>query len=435
MVKMEAAIPKITKTIVDAVVPAKNELFVWDDEIKGFGLKVFPTGAKSYIFQYRTPHGRSRRVTIGKHSAAMTAEQARSKAKAMRRTVEDGGDPLGDKQAQRRALTVSAILDQYLGSARFLEKADSTRSIDRSRINRHLKPTLGAKFIDELTPEAVRRAFGKIRDGGTAVDEKTGPHGRARVTGGAGAARMSIRLLKAIFQWAISEGYASSNPASAVNVGSDGERDTILGGSDDYARLFRTLDQMENEKRILQAHADAIRLIALTGARRGEITSLIWQHVDLQKGLIVLPPAAHKSGRKTQKTRIIGLPAAGQAIIARQPARELDEFVFRPAKGSGAITLSHVWRRVRTEAQLPADIGLHGLRHSLASHMAMNGAAASEIMVSLGHRQISTSQKYIHWAQDARVPLAERAAAHIVAAMEPKQEVAMVTPLKGPSHG
>ena len=93
----------------------------------------------------------------------------------------------------------------------------------------------------------------------------------------------------------------------------------ILDDAEAYGRLFQTLDRMEAERRIRQPAADAIRVIALTGARRGEIAGMLWQHVDLKAGTVTLPPAAHKTGKKTGKPRIIGLPAAAQALIARQP--------------------------------------------------------------------------------------------------------------------
>lgn len=426
----EAAYMKITKTVVDATQPSAERRFVWDSDIKGFGLLVLPSGVKSFIFQYRSPEGRSRRATIGKHSQTLTAEQARQKAKQMRRTVEDGRDPLGEKQEQREALTVAEVLDLYLASAKFAEKAETTQSVDKGRVERHLKPMLGKKYVDKLTTEDVRRAFAGIRDGKTACDVKTGPRGRAIVRGGEGAARMAIRVLRAASNWAIAEGLASANPAANCKIGSDGTRDTILGSADDYARLFRTIEVMANEKRIRDEVADCIRVIALTGARRGEIAGLRWRHVDSKAGTIVLPPKAHKTGRKTGKPRIIGLPAAARAIIARQPAGEPDDFVFKPARGEGMLSLSKPWRTIRAEAQLPEGIGLHGLRHSLASHMAMEGAQAAEIMTTLGHAQLSTAQKYIHWAQDARAELAEKAAAHISAALEPKQKKAQVAQIK-----
>jgi integrase len=190
-----------------------------------------------------------------------------------------------------------------------------------------------------------------------------------------------------------------------------------MRNSDDYASLFRALERMENEKRVRPAHADAIRIIALTGARRGEIANLLHSNVDLKNGIITLPPLQHKTGRKTGKPRIIGLPAAAQAIISRQPEGSPSDYVFMPSKGSGAVSLSKSWNKVREEAGLPEGIGLHGLRHSLASHMAMQGAEAAEIMTTLGHSQLSTAQKYVHWAQDARSGLAERAASVVIAGM------------------
>ena len=97
-----------------------------------------------------------------------------------------------------------------------------------------------------------------------------------------------------------------------------------------------------------------------------------------------------------------------------------------PRKGEGAVSLAKPWRQIRKEAELPEGIGLHGLRHSLASAMAMNGAQAAEIMTALGHRQLSTAQRYIHWAQDSRAALAEKSAAHISAALTGKKKKAKV---------
>ena len=88
-----------------------------------------------------------------------------------------------------------------------------------------------------------------------------------------------------------------------------------------------------------------------------------------------------------------------------------------PRAGGKVLDVSAPWRDIRKAAGLPATIGLHGLRHSLASHMAMSGSEAAEIMTALGHRDITTSQKYVHWARDRRQELAERAAATITAAI------------------
>jgi integrase len=228
----------------------------------------------------------------------------------------------------------------------------------------------------------------------------------------------------------VTEKTVKENPAAGIKTGADGTRDTILDDADAYARLFQTLDTMETERRLRQPVADAIRVIALTGARRGEVAGMRWRHVDLKAGTVTLD--AHKTAKTTGKPRQIGLPSAAAAIIARQPEGDSDDYIFAPARGAGPVQLGKPWRAIRAEAELPEGIGLHGLRHSLASHMAMQGAQASEIMTALGHRNLATSQKYIHWAQDARQEIAEKAASVALAGMA-GGKVADVVRLKGKS--
>jgi integrase len=409
---------KITKRFVDGLKPDPDggRVIVRDTETPGFNLLVLPSGVMSYRLQYRTAQGVQREPTIGKHGD-WTPDQARKRAWEMRQEIKSGHDPLAAKRERAQALTVAAMLDAYVGSDRFAGNAPSTQAIDRGRVERHLKPLLGRKHVDILTPGEIERTRVAIRDGKTAGRIKTGKRGLARVRGGEGAARMSLWLLRSACNWALSEKLIKSNPCSDLKTGSSGTRDVIIENADAYGRLFRTLQKMEDEKRIRAPVADAIRLIALTGARRGEVAALRWSYVDLKRGVLTLPPTAHKTGHKSGKPKTIGLPSAAQAIIARQPAGAAGAYVFAPSQGSGPLSLSKPWRAVRVEAELPETIGLHGLRHSLASHMAMNGAEAAEIMTALGHRQLSTAQRYVHWARDARQALAERAAAVALAGM------------------
>jgi integrase len=425
-------VTKISKRIVDAARPGPKPVFTWDATLPGFGLLVLPSGSKSFVFQYRTREGKTRRATIAK-VGAITPDEARALAERMSAAVKGGGDPLDERAAAREALTVGELLDAYLKSEKFKAKAESTRVTDQGRIERHLRPLLGGRHCAKVQPEDVRRAFAAIRAGKTAKTEKTGPRGLSRVRGGEGAARKCVRLLAAVFAWGITEKLVEANPVSGIAVGSDGEREAVLD-ADGYARLFAALDAMEAERRVRPAVADAIRLIALTGARRGEVLGLRWRHVDLRNGRIVIPPAAHKTGHATGKPRIINLETTGQEIIARQPAGKPDELVFRPSKGQGPLTLAKPWRALRKEAQLPEDmLGVHGLRHSLATALAVGGAQASEVMAALGHRKLATSQRYVHFAEEARKRLAERAAGPALAGMAAASSKpnAAVTALKG----
>lgn len=406
---------RISKRVVDAARADSKAVFTWDDRLPGFALVVQPTGSKSFVFQYRTAEGRSRRATIGK-VGTLTPDQARRIGEAMSHRVKGGGDPLADKAASRDALTVTGLLDRYTASPRYAEKAPHTQKLGLGQIERHLKPLLGRRHVASLGQDDIRRAFAAIRDGKTAARIKTGPHGLARVTGGEGAARYACRLLRAAFTWAVDERLIERNPTIGVDFGSDGEREAVLD-AEGYARLFATLATMEFERRLRSAVADAIRIIAMTGARVGEITGLRWRHVDMKGGRIVLPASGHKTGRKTGKPRVIHLPAAAQQIIARQLEIGPDDFVFPPTKGNGPVELTKLWRAIRAAAGLPKDIGLHGLRHSLATLLAVGGAEAAQIMTALGHRQMSTTTRYLHFADAARAALAERAAAPALAGM------------------
>lgn len=420
--------PKISKRTMDAVeTPAKRQ-WLWDTELKGFGVALRPTGTHSYVFNYRDKHGALRNITIGK-VGSMTPDEARKQADRLRRDVMDGRSPMAEKRAAKTAMTVGDLLDAYLVSERFKKKAPSTQTVDRGRIERHIRPLLGKAILEAVTPSDIEAAHRKIVIGKTAMDAPSGKkRGRIVVKGGEGTARMAVRLLRSILSWGKSAKVLPASVApdlvAGVEIGRDGKRDVILDDPEAYARLWRVLDRLTDPDKLQDGDtlmrpevADAVRVIALTGARKGEIIGLRWRHVDLKGGTLTLPLDSHKTGRKTGQERIIGLPALASAIIARQPAGSADDLVFTPARGGNRLDLTKPWRTIRTTADLPAGIGLHGLRHSLASHMAMNGAEAAEIMSALGHRDITTSQKYVHWARDKRQALAEKAAAGITAAI------------------
>ena len=419
---------KLTKRAADSWVPEKAGAYLWDGELKGFGLKANKGGSKSFVIQYRNRYGRTRRYTIGKYGGALTPNEARNTAKTLlARIVADGFDPMEKRESDRASLTVNQLLDRYLESAKFAQKTDNTQAIDTGRLNRHIRPLLGKKMVEALTRERILNVFTAIRDGKTAVNVKVRPGARARVTGGEGTARMSIRLLRAIFNWAIVEGLADSNPTIGVDTGKDAVRNVIIESSDQYRKLFDSLQVMEDEHRIQSNAANVIRLLALTGARKGEITGLEWSHVDLERGFLILPPKAHKAGFKTGEEKRIALTAPAQVIIANQAKVGESDFVFPPTSGVGPITLSsRLWAKIRAEAGLPEGFTAHSLRHSLGTLMAVQGAQAADIMAQLGHSQVDTTMRYIHYADDARVAIAERHTAGIAAALEGREKADVV---------
>lgn len=411
---------RISKRVVDAAKPDPDggRYFIRDTDLSGFAILVLPTGAKSYTYQYPAPGGRSPRVTIAK-VGTLTPEQARRLAEEMAVKVKSGGDPRAEKQAAREALSTSEVFDLYVKSERFAEKAPATQSNDRTRFERHLKPLLGNKMADTLTTEDARRAMRSIIEGKTRADRKTDkPRGRSRVRGGDVAARDCIALARSAWNWARSERLVKGeNPFAEIRLAQSRQRETVISEPEQWKALFAALDRLESIKTISEPTADVFRLLALTGARKSEIAGARWRHVDMKAGTITLPPREHKTGRKTGKPRVITLPAIGQEIVAKQPAREPDDLIFKPARGVRPINLQRPWELVRTAAKLPDELTIHGLRHSLATALAVGGAQAAEIMAAVGHRQISTTARYIHFATNARAALAERAAAPALAGL------------------
>jgi len=426
---------KLTKTVVDGWGYHPNDLILWDGKLTGFGVKAKPGGGKTYVLDYRNQYAIKRRFTIGKHGDKLTADMARTQAENLLARIRlERHDPMADKQQTQSALSVNQLLDLYLESARFAEKTEMTRYNDTGRIKRHLRPTLGKLKVEQLTPDRVRRAFADIRDGKTAVTVKTKARGKAVVRGGAGSARMAIRNLRAILNWAITEGITTTNPAQRLDIGADGIRSTILETPEQYAKLFAALDKMETERRISDAVADCIRVLAFTGARRNEIAAMRWQWVDLDRGIAVLPPRSHKTGHRSGKSKEIQLNAAARSIIARRPKGDPEAYVFPPAKGDGPLVLSSkLWASICNEGGLPDGITSHSLRHSLGTLMAVHGAEAAEIMAALGHTQLSTVSNYIHFARNAKAAMAEKYTAGISAVFNnaPKAQVVELATKRG----
>lgn len=410
---------RLTDSLIKDLAPPtdRQQRIFQDDLVRGFGVRVTKGGAKSFVLSYITRAGRERRFTIGSCGHWEVAA-ARREAKRLRQMIDSGGDPLQQVVEAREAISVNQMLDEYIASTRFKAKAALTQRIDTGRIDRHLRPLLGRIVVDQLTAADVERAHNAIVEGRTRADEKTGPRGRAIVRGGAGTARKAIKLLSAAFSWAVATGRAKDNPCRHIETAPDGIRDVVLS-PDHYERMWRALAALEEIGALRSPAADCIRLIALTGCRRGEAARLRWRDVRLDQGVLVL--AEHKTARSTGRPRIIGLPDTARRVIERQPRGEPDDYVFVSSAGPQApIALGKPWAAVRRLARLPGDAGLHCLRHSIATAYAEAGATAPAIMTLMGHAQLSTAQRYVHIAEGAHAQIARDAAALVLGPPKPK---------------
>ena len=151
--------PKLTKRLADAATAAKGELFLWDDELPGFGLRVKASGAKSFLVQYRNANGRSRRLTVGRYGV-LTVEEGRKAAKLALAEVVKGADPAESRKLARGAMTIEELCREYLTKAeagliltrRGEPKSESTLYTDTGRVNRHIIPLIGKRTVKDFTP-------------------------------------------------------------------------------------------------------------------------------------------------------------------------------------------------------------------------------------------------------------------------------------------
>jgi integrase len=420
--------PRLTKRLVDTATANSLgiETFLWDADVKGFGVRVKPTGTKSFVLKYRVGT-KTRRYTISKVGSPYTVEEARQIAADTLRDIRAGHDPMQTKAAGREALTLAELADLYLaeGPAEKPNKKASSWAADTSNIDRHIRPLLGRKVAKSLTQADIARFQSDVAVGKTAADVKTKKQGRAIVQGGKGTAARSLAVLGAMLQFGVGRGILPVNPAKGVKL-FHGEKKERFLSEVEVARLADTLAAMEVEG--LNKNAlTAIRLLLLTGCRRHEILSARWEYVDFERKCLRLPDS--KTGAK-----VVPLAAAALELLAGLPKADRAVWVLPGSQRKGKdkpkgqaeprhyTGLQKVWEKVRERAGLQG-LRLHDMRHSFASFAIADGATLYMVGKVLGHKQARTTEGYAHLAADPVRAVADRAANRITNAMNSAKSV------------
>jgi integrase len=317
--------PKLTKRVVEGAAPAAGDLFVWDDELPGFGVRVYPSGTRKYLLQWKRD-GRTRRLVLGAHGP-LTCEQARAAALAALGRVARGEDPAEERDLSRRDPTVAALAELWLAEGCAGKKA-STLAMDRSRLGAHVLPLLGRVRVRALTRADVERFARDVAAGRTAREEAGGKRGPRIVRGGEGVATRTLGMLGAMLEFAAARGMRPDNPVKGVRRVQHRERERVLSEAE-TARLGEALAAAEAEGEPWQA-VGLVRLLLLTGLRRDEARTLRWEHVDLGGGRLLLPDT--KTGRSARP-----LAAAGVGLLAdlRGALGQLSRGCSRPPAGQG----------------------------------------------------------------------------------------------------
>ncbi len=227
---------------------------IWDGSVSGLAARRQAGSVVSYYVTYRAAEGRKRTYTIGKHGSPWTPETARQEARRILRAVVHGADPMADKIAERRAITVAELCRQYLIDVeagrlltrRKIAKKQSTLISDRGRIARHIIPLLGRMPVKTVRRDDIERFMHGVAAGKTVGREKTKPRGLSVVRGGRGVAGRTVGLLGAIFSYAARQGLRIDNPVYGVVKFAEGRRERRLT-DDEYRQLGKALSMAVHE--------------------------------------------------------------------------------------------------------------------------------------------------------------------------------------------
>lgn len=363
--------PKLTKRVVDSTSPDPDrDRIVWDSELAGFGLRVRPSGRKTYVIQYRNSFGRSRRLTLGAHGV-LTPDDARKQAVQNLAAVARGDDPAEERKKNRHGLTVKEAAALYLREHLIPKRKASTVKQFEQTFRCAVVPTLGSRKLASLTLQDVERMHRTFRDTPTKANN-------------------ALNWLSAVLSFAERRELrpAGSNPCRLVARYKVKRRERFLTPAE-MARLGEALNREEREGTKHPSAILAIRLLALTGMRRREVTTMKWEYVDFERGCVHLPDS--KTGPKT-----VHLSSPALELLSQAERQEGNPYVCwgtRPGQRYGG--LSGRWKRIRKAAGLDG-LRIHDLRHTFASFGAAAGFGLFVIGKVLGHTRTETTERYAH---------------------------------------
>lgn len=268
--------PKLTKRLIDAAEVRAVEYFLWDDDIPGFGLRILPSGRKSYVTQYRAGR-RPRRMSLGP-STVLTCEQARKRAITIVASVRNGEDPAAERDAGRKAITIKELSERFDKEHISIRVKPSTAREYRRNLERFILPALGRLTVTDITRADVAKFHHDLRHI---------PY----------QANRCLEVVSKMFNLAELWGIRpdGSNPRKHIKKYPEEKRERFLS-MPELRRVGEILRQMEVEGVELPSAILAARLLILTGCRLNEIMTLKWECVDLADNVLRLPDS--KTGAK-----------------------------------------------------------------------------------------------------------------------------------------
>ncbi len=370
---------KLTKRTVDALEADGKDAVFWDRELAGLGVRVHTTGRKTWVVQSRGPSG-PKRVTLGRHGE-LTVDEARKQAALIIDRIKRGEELV--TQLPEAESTVAGLAERFMRTHVERHLKPATASAYRTVLGKYILPALGGMGLEEVGGAQVTALHHRLRD----------TPARANA-----AVHLLSRMYTLAEAWELVP--PGRNPCLAVRRYRTRVRERFLT-PEEYRRLGRALRQAEDEDGIWPPAIAAIRLLVLTGCRRGEILSLRWDDVDRTAGDLRLRDA--KAG-----PRMVPLTRPALRILDAIPRSEDNPWVIAGQRAGKHLTgLHHYWRPVRERAGLH-DVRIHDLRHSYASRALALGESLYTIGKLLGHTSVATSARYAHLMREAEREAAVR---------------------------
>ena len=361
----------LSNRVVGGLRAGDRDVIYWDRELRGFGVRVYPNGVKTYLVQGRGPRG-SKRITVGRHGT-ISADEARRLGTGLLARIRAGEEP---GAGAGTGPTVADLAERYLREHVEVRCKPATVTGYRQVIGKHVLPPLGKVALSALDREHVAELHYRLRKTPVAANDAVG-------------------TLSRMLNWAEAWGLvpAGSNPCGFVTRYRTRRPERFLT-EEEFRRLGQALDDLEAEGRLGVHAAAAIRLLMLTGCRSGEVLGLRWEDVALERNEVRLPDS--KTG-----PRVVPLSPAAARVLAGVPRLAGNPWVIAGGKpGERLMQLAYYWYPVRERAGLD-DVRLHDLRHSFASRALALGEDLAMIGKLLGHQKIQTTARYAHLARDS----------------------------------
>jgi integrase len=382
---------KVNKRTVDALQPGEGVGFLWDEDLKGFGVKITPAGALGYVYQYRMGgrEAKTRRYTIGAHGSPWTPTSARTEAERLALLVAQGIDP-AEADKKRRHEAVSLAFNSYAQAFKDNCKGDGWRGLVERSLRLHVVPVLGSKALPKITRTDLAAVF----DAMPAEQDA----GRRNV----------FAILRRLFKWSVSRGDIAASPMDGMETPPPVKaRDRHLTD----AELRRVWNAAAGCHRCF---GPIVRLLIATGQRREEVTGMEWNELDRGGAMWRIPGKRTKNGEPhTVPLNTLALEAIDEMAKGEKwPRRGL---VFKTSSG-GAFT-AHAAGMRKIDALLAAEgeddvpgWRLHDLRRTLATGFQRLGVRFEVTEAVLNHLSgaragVAGVYQRHHWTDEKRAAL------------------------------